>query len=472
MAALYDALVQDPLNFIDACYHDGYELEQEALDEIQLVNARRRFAELRPKIAALERLATDQHIDEIGTIRDLAPLMFAHTVNKSYPMTLLERRQFDRLTRWLGGLTSIDLSAVDASGCETIDEWLLLLDERTPLRVFHGSGTTGKLSFIPRTEREFEQLIILNARAMRDHWGPKSGPDMLAHPRPYIFAGHRYGTGLAQRCMPIRMRTIVSSEGDTLFLYTKSTFSADLLSLAGRIRTAESRGELGALELSPALVRRRGEMADIERERPVEMQRFFDRLVAEFRGRDVYINGQWAVLAEWAKEALKRGIRDVLGPQTIFSTGGGTKGKVLDANYREQVLEFLGPVRLFERYSMSEWMCDAWRCERGNYHPAPTMVPFLLDPTNGELLPRQDGLTGRYAAFDLLATTYWGGFVTGDEVTLSGWEQPCSCGRRGPYLHDAIRRYSEKEGGDDRVLCAGAPEAHDSALAFLAAMSA
>jgi hypothetical protein len=328
------------------------------------------------------------------------------------------------------------------------------------------------LSFIPRTEKEFEHLIVLNARAMRDHYGPNSGPDMIANPRPYIFAGHRFGTGLSQRSMPIRMRTIVSSEADTLFLYTKSAFSADLLSLAGRIRTAEARGEQGALELSPVLLQRREEMAAVERERPAEMQRFFERLVDEFRGRDVYINGQWAVLADWAREALARDIRDVLGPNTIFSTGGGTKGKVLAPNFREQVLEFLGPVKLFERYSMSEWMCDAWRCERGNYHPAPTMVPFVLNPENGQLLPRKDNVTGRFAAFDLLATTYWGGFVTGDEVTLSGWEEPCGCGRQGPFLLDAIRRYSEKEGGDDRVLCAGAPEAHDSAIAFLAAMSA
>jgi hypothetical protein len=139
MADLYTDLLQDPLNFVDACYYDAYTLTREQLEDIQLVNARRRFRELRPQIAALDRLATDQGIDEITAIADLAPLMFSHTVNKSYPMALLERRQFDRLTRWLSGLTSIDLSRIDAAGCETIDEWLLLLDEQTPLRVFHGS---------------------------------------------------------------------------------------------------------------------------------------------------------------------------------------------------------------------------------------------------------------------------------------------------------------------------------------------
>jgi hypothetical protein len=68
----------------------------------------------------------------------------------------------------------------------------------------------------------------------------------------------------------------------------------------------------------------------------------------------------------------------------------------------------------------------------------------------------------------LLAQTHWGGFLSSDAVTLSwGDEEPCLCGRSGPYVHSEIRRYSDIEGGDDKVTCAGAPEAHDKALAFL-----
>jgi hypothetical protein len=80
-------------------------------------------------------------------------------------------------------------------------------------------------------------------------------------------------------------------------------------------------------------------------------------------------------------------------------------------------------------------------------------------------------LTGRFASLDLLPSTYWAGLVTGDEITLHGYEKPCKCGRSGPYLLAAIRRYSEKEGGDDKVICAGAPAAHDEALNFLTELS-
>jgi hypothetical protein len=54
---------------------------------------------------------------------------------------------------------------------------------------------------------------------------------------------------------------------------------------------------------------------------------------------------------------------------------------------------------------------------------------------------------------------------------MGGWEQPCRCGRLGPYLHPTIQRYSELEGGDDKIMCSGAPEAHDKAMEFLSRLS-
>src|SRR3546814_9275507 len=107
----------------------------------------------------LFRSAREQGIEEIRTLEDLAPLLYPHTVYKSYPISYLERARFDKLTKWLGGLTTVDISNVDASGIESIDDWLDLLDAETPLTVAHTSGTTGKLSFVPRTKEQWTQTI-------------------------------------------------------------------------------------------------------------------------------------------------------------------------------------------------------------------------------------------------------------------------------------------------------------------------
>jgi hypothetical protein len=117
---------------------------------------------------------------------------------------------------------------------------------------------------------------------------------------------------------------------------------------------------------------------------------------------------------------------------------------------------------------MSECTVPSALCSEDKYHFPPLAIPYLLDPNTGKQLPRKDRTTGRLALFDLLPDSYWAGFISGDEVTVGGWEKPCRCGRTGFYVDSDIHRYSEKQGGEDKILCSGAPEAHDSAIAFLA----
>lgn len=93
-------------------------------------------------------------------------------------------------------------------------------------------------------------------------------------------------------------------------------------------------------------------------------------------------------------------------------------------------------------------------------------MPFVLDPEDGHVLPTDRGeQTGRAAFFDLLPSTYWGGIVTGDEVSLD--HRPCSCGRTTAHIARAIQRFSEKHGGDDKITCAASDDAHARAMEFL-----
>ena len=65
----------------------------------------RRFRELRSQITALDKLAARQGVDRLVELDDVVPVMFDHRVLKSYPLSLIEKRQFDRLTGWLNRLT-------------------------------------------------------------------------------------------------------------------------------------------------------------------------------------------------------------------------------------------------------------------------------------------------------------------------------------------------------------------------------
>ena len=66
----------------------------------------------------------------------------------------------------------------------------------------------------------------------------------------------------------------------------------------------------------------------------------------------------------------------------------------------------------------------------------------------------------------MLAQTYWGGFISGDEVTMH-WEEDCDCGWKQPYVGPAISRYADKLGGDDKITCAGTAKAYDDFLSFV-----
>lgn len=471
MTEYYERLLADPTSFHDACYDDGFRLSVEQIERLHLEGARKRFADLRPGLSVLDKLAREQGIVAIETIDDIAPLLFPHTVYKSYPISYLERARFDKLTKWLAGLTTTDISNVDASGIVSIDDWLDLLDAETPLTVAHTSGTTGKLSFVPRTKAQWRQTIVHSAIILRDWWGPGTGPNILADTIPIIIPGYRYGAAAQQRGNDIQIELYAGGPDNALFMYPDARFSADVASLAGRLRAAEARGEAGIGDIPPVLLERRDALLALEQRRPEDVRHFFAEAQRRFGGKDVYVTAMWAILFDWAEEGLKRGIKGIFGPGSVLLTGGGKKGKDMPDDWRDQVLKFLGFDNFYEMYATSEMMGLCMMCENGNYHVPPIIVPFLLDPATGRPLPRKDGTTGRFAGLDLMPQTYWAGLITGDEVTLSGWQTPCACGRIGPHVVPPVRRYSEKEGGDDRIVCAGAPEAHDRALEFLAELS-
>src|SRR5580658_419377 len=241
MGDYFERLLDDPTSFHDAPYDEAFRLRRESIEAIE----------------------------------DLAPLLFPHTVYKSYPISYLERSRFDKLTRWLAGLTTTDLSHVDAAGVASIDDWIDLLEAETALMIQHTSGTTGNLSFIPRTQAQWRETIVHSATIMRDWWGRDSGPDILRDGMPIIIPGYRYGAGATQRGNGIQVELYARGEENALFLYPRARFSADVASLGGRLRAAEARGEAGMLDVPPILLERREALLELERTRPDDLRHFF-----------------------------------------------------------------------------------------------------------------------------------------------------------------------------------------------------
>ncbi|MDE0005261.1 MAG: hypothetical protein OXQ29_21435 [Rhodospirillaceae bacterium] len=436
--------------------------------EFRLRLLQARFDALKERVGALRKLAGIQGVSAIRDLDDAVPVLFQHTVYKSYPMSLLERGRFSAMTRWLDQLTVHDLSAVDTSACTLIEHWLKALDRQTPLRCNHTTGTTGKLSFLPRTAREWRMQTRILMSGFQGIGGERDFSFDLDRPGfrvPIIQPSYRYGFYMAHRNMEEQIRLLGDPE-KVECLYGDEMLSPDVLSLAGRVAAADARGELDRLDVQPELLERfkdsQAKMADgADRQ-----ARFFDRIFSSYRGQQVLMGNAVPQLYQMAVELRERGVEKVFSEDSMVISGGGLKGLDIPPDWREIIERALG-AKLLLQYGMSELCVSAPMCPRGNYHVPPYMILYLLDEQTGEPLPRTGLATGRAAMFDPVPDTYWGGFVTGDEITVN-WDGGCACGRNGEYILPDIRRFSDRTGQEDKISCAGAQDAQERAMEFLA----
>jgi hypothetical protein len=455
------ALFDRPLNEL-------WLMDQRTREDLQLAMMAQRFVELRPRLGQLGKLAALQGVDTIGKLNDVTPLLFQHTIYKSYPMSLLEKGRFDMLTRWLSGLTIHDLSCVDTASCDSIDSWFDALEAATPLRPNHSTGTTGKLSILPRDIDDLGRFEHIRARGTTEPFGDE--PDRLAalqdgdKPIPIVYPSYRRGRQGAQRMLDGLVK-ILGSEDTTYALYN-DFMSADVASLAGRVRGASLNGVLEDLDISPELMARFKKSLDRQAHQVEDQEAFFERILTDLHGKKVLGFGAVPFLYSWTLLGERRGIEGLFAPESVITAGGGLKGATVSDDWQERVERFLGASLRFG-YGMSELLSGSGMCPKGFYHVSPYTLPFVLDAKSGEPLPREGTQTGRYAFFDLLAGSYWGGFVSGDKITMN-WDG-CDCGRRGPHILPTIERFSELEGGDDKISCSGSNDAHEEAMAWLTA---
>src|SRR5262249_35142419 len=156
-----------------------------------------------------------------------------HSALKSYPMSYLEKSRFDRLTQWLSGFTTHDLAAVDASRCESIDEWLMLLDARTDLRVMHSTGTSGKLSFLPRSLVEMRAMMVGYRRqfdAFRDEPGLLG---VAVEQAPIVWMQFRTGAMAQHRHLDYMQEHLFGGDTSMIVASNPTRFSADAASIGG-----------------------------------------------------------------------------------------------------------------------------------------------------------------------------------------------------------------------------------------------
>lgn len=459
-----DALLDSPLAFCQKHGAAWLNLPKEKQEELQLMGLKRRFAQCRDTVPVLQRMADNQHIQSIDRIEDVLPLLYTHQTYKSYPSALLDQHRFQQLTRWLDKLTMHDLSQVDVSECKSIDSWMTTLKRETPLLPIHTSGTSGTMSFVPSSKREWEKFV---EQFIVWFFGD---PTEITTPLNVdaIYPFYRDG-GWSHAAANDCIVKLIAGDEERLHAAYPGRLSSDLLLMGIRHRIAAQKGEESTFRLSPEIAARREEFEDQQRNQAEHTKAFFEALCDELEGERVFTQVTMSMLFKVAQEGLKAGRQGIFAPNSVICSGGGAKGMVLPDDWEDTVRKFFGIEKIVMLFGMSELISLYRRCEHGHYHAPAWSIPFVLDIESGEALPRTGWQSGRFATFDLLIDSRWGGFISGDYVTVD-YDQPCACGLEGPYFVGPIRRVSEvrsAEDGEEKISCALTPDAYEDALDFL-----
>ena len=414
------------------------------IEPLQLRAAHELFGERVQQIPLLARRAEEAGIARIDTLQDLVPLLFAHTVYKSYPPSFVEKGQWGRLLQWLQTLSVADVSGVDVDGVKDIDDWIARLWGAGHL-VLATSGSSGKCSFLNHTrgdsalkQRHFRHAVgwpFVKANADRTvFWlGPLHGPNSACEAARFNAENFgKPGGTHALSDQPLRI-----SEVSRMAALRKKM--ADGSASPGEIAGFEQEAARKAVEGREAMLK----LADA---------------ILDHRREPMLVAGMWAQYMMLIARARERGIGDgEFHPDTVVNAGGGVKGIALPPDYKEQVDRFFGPVVRPAAYGMTELAQVMPRCEAGRYHRAPGLVWLVLDRDGERVLTAADGddgvVEGRFAFLDLLYEGRWGGLITGDKVTVD-FKPRCPCGRHGPTLLDTITRFAQP-GEDDHIGCAG-----------------
>jgi acyl-protein synthetase LuxE len=393
---------------VEAARHAALRLNHERY--VELVPAYRRLAEPAGALGGVP----------LGFIVD--NLLFAGLF-KSYDPAWLRAGDFAAMTEWLSSVFTHPLS-IDVEGVRTVHDWVGRLRTEGVFVTF-SSGTSGRLSFVPRDPLGWRALVTNGASYADASW--RQGADgrpldfdcLVVGPRGEGMGILDAGHGLARRATHAH------------FLFDEA-LSADAVRELGPHRAREAAAE------SPG----RGEELERAYTRACEFIRIGARA-----GRRLLAFGTPFQVRRFCERIAATSGRLPTAPGSLLVTGGGWKSfageRIARAELARLVQDTLGieRARCLDAYSTSELNCTLLACAHGRYHIPPLVEAVVLD----------EGLTGRIgrpghgllAFLDPFAFSYPGFLITGDQGLLA--MGACACGLTGAFIEGEIERVEGME---------------------------
>ena len=426
---------------------------------------RRNHRHYRNRIPLYRQIAERAGVNDDASFDTLAhSMLLPDAIFKSYPQSLLDKRDFGGMDRWLRTIFHDDVKA-PVDDPDTVDDWLASLEDRG-IHAVYSSGTSGNLSFVPRDDyswwlfREGSLHYAPLLLARRGVVGRVKAP--LA-----AFAGRTLSRAHFMRLF----KRLGFRDFDGIFLnFSGGNQGTQLVGqeLARRVRKANflyptmmSATAIRALtrgQASPAEQARTDAFLDATVRRKEEN---YDRMIGATRasideGQRIMVFGAPYLVREFCDRVLAGGERIVLPPGSIVGYGGGWKtfdGEALSERALLDLIERAVGVKkqfVVEAYSMTEIGAIMMKCEHGRFHVPPHLETIILDdalePVEGE------DLTGILGVMDPFAVSYPGFLITGDNVHRTG--SLCPCGLSGDTILSVSRASGAEVKGCGGIIAA------------------
>ncbi|MEW9853952.1 hypothetical protein [Novosphingobium sp. M1R2S20] len=429
---------------------DCYQHSAEELLETQIAALDERLQDRVERIRLVGFRARDAEISAIRRLEDAVPLLLPHTAYKSYPESFLSGGKWDKLTKWLGTVSSYPTDNVDLTGVENIDQWVEACG-RAGLYVSCSSGTTGKSAMLVASRADLDFVSRDGVDAVE--WGSDIRTGDMRTPAgaasAVAYTPRNAATGQAM------MQAFVDPSAPRFDSGLPPVTIGSLMKMV-LLRKAIADGNAKPDEVAAFEAESAGRQAALD----AAQQGAVEDIIAK-RGQRLYITGMWGALYPFAKAVRERGFSGSdFHPENGLYVGGGLKRAQLPDDYREFIYETfnLHPRFIYHMYGMQELSSSMPRCQAGHrYHVPPWVVMLPLNKEGDALLERKGEIECRAAFFDLSLDGRWGGVISGDRIHVDF--SPCACGSKSPSIRDDIARYADLE-GDDKIGCAGTVDAY------------
>ncbi|WP_040701766.1 hypothetical protein [Nocardia vinacea] len=429
---------------------DRFDHSAADLRETQVAALDEKLRQHHDRIKLLGHRAREAGITEIRDRADMVPLLFPHSVYKSYPERFLIEEKWDRLGKWLGTVSPYPISPIETSDIADIDDWIGRL-QAAGHYVSCSSGTTGKSAMLLASERDME-------------WSRKDTVNVFSWGSGVRPAQDRRMVGIAATASVPKNTVIAAAQQAAFGDPAKERFRLPIppITVGSLTKMVVLRKKIADGTARPE------ELADFDRTSRERQEALDKAMIAgaealvRYRADKLYISGMWNALYQVAAIVRDMGYSAAdFHPDNCLYVGGGLKRAQLPPDYQQFVHQtFNIPAdRDFQNYSMQELNSGMPKCRKGDrYHIPPWIVPFILDEDGATPLPHESGeIEGRAAFFDLSLDGRWGGIITGDKIALD--IDPCACGNKGPSVRNDIVRYADIK-GDDKIGCAGTVDAY------------